>query len=432
LAATHTRAVNKGAHPKCALGKRSGGARWVVPKMGKANVRAEAQSSETKSSPITDEVAADLRERTQGSLVPQTLKEMEGNEELQRVTRELQEKGQKALTKEERAKRRRALEGLGLPNFNDQLKESSIEPLKHLPTTILQINIGLYCNQACVHCHVESSPLRTEMMTRETVDEVLRVLRNSKCVQTLDITGGAPEMNSEFRYLVTEARKLGVEVIDRCNLTVLSEDGQEDLVEFLAANQVRVVASLPCYSAENVDVQRGKGVFEKSIRGLLDLNAAGYGKEGTGLFLDLVYNPGAGFLPPPQAKLQEAYKAELKDCFGIVFNDLFTITNMPIKRFADFLSQKNEMESYMQLLVENFNPGAVGGVMCRETISVRWDGSLYDCDFNQQLEMDVPGKVRHLRDLEQVEDLTGAPIFTDSHCFGCTAGAGSSCQGATA
>mmetsp|Transcript_28506 Transcript_28506/g.47878 ORF Transcript_28506/g.47878 Transcript_28506/m.47878 type:complete len:447 (+) Transcript_28506:133-1473(+) len=427
---TDTVAAKKVALPKRVFAKRNGGTKRNSAKLGRGCVRAEAQSTETEG--ISTELAADLRARTQGSLIPETLKEMEGNLELQQTLRDIKEKGQKALTKEERAKRRRALEGLGLPDFNSKLKSSGLDLLKHSPTTILQINIGLYCNQACNHCHVESSPLRKEMMTRDTVDEVLRVLRNSKSVTMLDITGGAPELNEEFRYLVTEARKLGVEVLDRCNLTVLSEDGQEDLVEFLAANQVRVVASLPCYSSENVDLQRGKGVFEKSIRGLLDLNEAGYGKEGSGLFLDLVYNPGAGFLPPPQAKLQEAYESELKLMFGIVFNNLFTITNMPIKRFADFLVQKNELESYMKLLVDNFNPGAVGGVMCKDTISVRWDGALYDCDFNQQLEMDVAGPKKTLKDIDCVEDLTGNPIFADSHCFGCTAGAGSSCQGATA
>eukprot|EP00238_Polyblepharides_amylifera_P008311 CAMPEP_0196588764 /NCGR_PEP_ID=MMETSP1081-20130531/61663_1 /TAXON_ID=36882 /ORGANISM="Pyramimonas amylifera, Strain CCMP720" /LENGTH=380 /DNA_ID=CAMNT_0041911369 /DNA_START=178 /DNA_END=1320 /DNA_ORIENTATION=+ len=372
-----------------------------------------------------------LGQRQAGSLIPQTLEEMKSDPELQRITKELQEKGQKQLTKEERTKRRRALEGLGLPGFNEILKTSSIEPLKHLPSRIMQINIGLFCNQACVHCHVESSPLRTEMMTRETVDEVLRVLSHSPSVQTLDITGGAPELNSEFRRLVKEARALGMEVIDRCNLTVLLEEGQEDLAQFLADNQVRVVASLPCYSASNVDKQRGNGVFEKSIHGLQDLNALGYGKEGTGLFLDLVYNPGGGFLPPAQASLEVAYKAELKDCFGIVFNNLFTITNMPIKRFADFLHQRNELESYMQLLVDNFNPAAVRGVMCRDLISVRYDGQLYDCDFNQQLDMDVVSSKRSLADIKSLDDLNGSPIYTDSHCFGCTAGAGSSCQGTT-
>jgi radical SAM/Cys-rich protein len=200
----------------------------------------------------------------------------------------------------------------------------------------------------------------------------------------------------------------------------------------LVTSQVCVVASLPCYSAKNVDQQRGQGVFEKSIQGLLELNALGYGVDGSGLSLDLVYNPGAGFLPPAQATLQEAYKAELKDCFGIVFNRLFTITNMPIKRFADFLYQRNELASYMQLLVDNFNPAAVRGLMCRELVSVRWDGQLYDCDFNQQLDMRIPGGTQNISQVGALAELTGTKVFTDSHCFGCTAGAGSSCSGTTA
>eukprot|EP00241_Pyramimonas_parkeae_P006396 CAMPEP_0114251346 /NCGR_PEP_ID=MMETSP0058-20121206/15220_1 /TAXON_ID=36894 /ORGANISM="Pyramimonas parkeae, CCMP726" /LENGTH=416 /DNA_ID=CAMNT_0001365139 /DNA_START=105 /DNA_END=1355 /DNA_ORIENTATION=+ len=407
----------------------------VPPRIShRARARLSRVSSvpDSANGPLSEELAADLKKRTQGSLIPQTLEEMKNDPELQRIANDLQQKGQQQLTKQERTLRRRTLEGLGLPNFNDKLKATQVPPLEHLPSTILQVNIGLYCNQACAHCHVESSPLRTEAMTRDIIDQVLKLIRTSPSVKTLDITGGAPEMHPDFRYLVVEARKLGVEVIDRCNLTVLMEDGQSDLARFLAEQQVRVVASLPCYSAKNVDLQRGRGVFEKSIQGLLDLNALGYGKEGSGLSLDLVYNPGAGFLPPSQASLQEAYKAELRDCFGIVFNSLFTITNMPIKRFADFLYQRDELGSYMELLVNNFNPGAVAGVMCRDLVSVRYDGQLYDCDFNQQLDMRIPGPKQTVFDLESLDDITGTSIFTDSHCFGCTAGAGSSCQGTTA
>jgi len=276
-------------------------------------------------------------------------------------------------------------------------------------------------------------------MNREVADRCLEVLRNSPHIDTVDITGGAPELNTEFRYIVTEARKMGKTVIDRCNLTVLLEPGQEDLADFLADNQVRVVASLPCYSEKNVNMQRGSGVFDKSIQALLNLNAKGYGRDPK-LSLDLVYNPIGPFLPPQQEALEKKYKEELKTEFGIEFNSLFTITNMPIKRFADFLYRRGELQKYMELLVRNFNPGAVAGVMCTNTVSVRWDGQLFDCDFNQQLDIPttgnpIPGansKPLTVYDLKSTDDLQQVRIAIDNHCFGCTAGMGSSCQGATA
>jgi radical SAM/Cys-rich protein len=277
------------------------------------------------------------------------------------------------------------------------------------------------------------------MMDRATAQRCIDLLKEAGSgVRTVDITGGAPELNSEFRFLVKEARKLGLEVIDRCNLTVLQEPGQEDLVDFLASNQVRVVASLPCYSTKNVDEQRGGGVFDRSIKGLQALNAAGYGREGSGLILDLVYNPNGTFLAPPQDQLQGLYKQELKEAFGITFNSLFCLNNMPIKRYADYLIRRKELQSYMQLLVTNFNAGAANGVMCRDTVNVGWDGRIYDCDFNQQLDMgmrlpkSLGGAHPTVFTINSLNELTDAEIACDNHCFGCTAGAGSSCQGSTA
>ncbi|CAI5532845.1 unnamed protein product, partial [Closterium sp. Naga37s-1] len=298
----------------------------------------------------------------------------------------------------------------------------------------VQANIGLYCNQACQHCHVDSSPLRTEMMDHRTAERVVQLVSSCPSVRCVDLTGGAPELNPEFRYLVTEARRMGKEVIDRCNLTVLFEPGQEDLAEFLAANQVHVVASLPCYSADNVNKQRGGGVFDLSIRALQLLNGLGYGKEGSGLVLDLVYNPVGPFLPPAQAKLEEAYKSELMSCYGISFNSLFTITNMPVKRFASFLHRQGQLEDYMQLLISAFNPAAVGNVMCRNLINIDWQGALFDCDFNQQLALGLPPKPsaatnsplasppppppRTVFDVQSLDELVDRPIATAAHCYG--------------
>ncbi|GMH37539.1 hypothetical protein BSKO_05412 [Bryopsis sp. KO-2023] len=369
------------------------------------------------------------------SLIPATLDEMSNDKELQATLERLEKHGQQALTREEKLKRQRSLDNLGAPSFAKVISESSAKSLHREQAKIFQLNIGLYCNQACTHCHVESSPKRTEMMDRRTAERCIELLKKTNSIETLDITGGAPELNSEFRYLVEEASGLGVEIIDRCNLTVLLEPGQEDLAEFLAKHKVRVVASLPCYSEKNVNQQRGGGVFDRSIKGLQMLNDLGYGKEGSGLILDLVYNPNGDFLAPDQATLETAYKQELKDCYGIDFNSLFCLNNMPIKRFADFLIRRNKLEEYMQLLVDNFNASAADGIMCRDTINVGWDGRVFDCDFNQQLEIGVvkPGHKGFVTvfDIERVEELTGWKIACDNHCFGCTAGSGSSCQGST-
>ncbi len=293
----------------------------------------------------------------------------------------------------------------------------------------LQINVGKLCNQACLHCHVEAGPKRTEIMTSATVDRLLELLDLPNRVRAVDITGGAPEMNPDFRRLVVECRQRGLTVIDRCNLTVLLIEGQEDTAEFLAAQGVEVVASLPCYSEANVDKQRGKGVFGQSIEALRRLNALGYGKPGSGLVLNLVYNPVGPFLPPAQESLQADYHQRLYDDFGIVFNELFTITNMPIARFRYDLERAGALQGYMETLVNAFNPATVDGVMCRDQVSVSWDGRLFDCDFNQMLEIPAPA-ARTIFDVTSLDDLVGARIEVADHCLGCTAGAGSSCGGA--
>ena len=299
-------------------------------------------------------------------------------------------------------------------------------PLRRGALETLQINLGKRCNQTCAHCHVDAGPNRTENMTRETVDACLALLGRVGAT-TVDITGGAPELNPNFRYLVEECTRRGVKVMDRCNLTVLFEPGQEDLAKFLAANRVEIVSSLPCYSEDNVDKQRGRGVFEKSIRALQALNDLGYGREGSGLVLNLVYNPVGAHLPPPQEKLRADYRRELSENFGIVFNDLFTITNMPIARYARFLETTGELGAYMELLAGSFNPANAAGLMCRSTLSVGWDGRLYDCDFNQMLEIPA-SSARTVQDLAASPE--GAEIAVADHCYGCTAGAGSSCGGA--
>ena len=293
----------------------------------------------------------------------------------------------------------------------------------------IQVNLGYQCNQTCLHCHVNAGPNRKEMMVGETLELILQVLV-ARQIGTLDLTGGAPELHRKFRDLVGKATALGVRVIDRCNLTILFEHGQEGLAEFLASHKVEVVASLPCYLSENVDKQRGEGVFDKSIAALLQLNALGYGREGSGLTLNLVYNPQGPSLPPDQVALQAAYKRELFEHYGIVFNQLFVITNMPIQRFGSTLISRGQFNNYMLLLKENFSAANAGNVMCRNLVSVDWQGYLYDCDFNQQLGLALPGEGRpHLRDLLQT-DLQGNLIRVADHCFGCTAGQGSSCGGA--
>lgn len=307
------------------------------------------------------------------------------------------------------------------------LEISDFPAIRREKIDTLQVNIGYKCNQSCVHCHVNAGPNRTEMMNAENLALIPDVLRVRK-ISILDITGGAPEMHEGFRSLVIAARNLGVHVIDRCNLTILFEPGQEDLAEFLAGNKVEVVASLPCYSLDNVDGQRGKGVFEKSIAALQKLNALGYGKPDSGLVLNLVFNPQGPVLPPNQQQLEADYKRELFARFGIVFNNLFALANMPIKRFGSTLISKGRFADYMQLLKDSYSADNLKSVMCRSLVSVDWRGNLYDCDFNQQLELALPGPM-HLRDLLE-RDMRDTPIRVADHCYGCTAGQGSSCGGA--
>ena len=308
------------------------------------------------------------------------------------------------------------------------LEVTDFPSLQRAQTQTLQVNLGYRCNQTCVHCHVNAGPNRTEMMDDALIDLIPQVLK-ARDIGTLDLTGGAPELHPRFRDLVREARALGVNVIDRCNLTILFEDDQEGLAEFLAEQQVEVVASLPCYSVETVDKQRGKGVFDLSIAGLQKLNALGYGQPDSNLILNLVYNPQGPSLPPPQQALEADYRRELEEHFGVQFSQLFTITNMPIKRFGSMLVSKGQFAPYMQLLKDNFSEANLDNLMCRSTISVDWQGRLYDCDFNQQLELAVPGQTRTLKDLLEA-DLDGHSICTGDHCYGCTAGQGSSCGGA--
>jgi len=306
------------------------------------------------------------------------------------------------------------------------------QSLHRLAINTVQINVGKLCNQACLHCHVEAGPKRTEIMDRHTAELTLDFIR-AAAPQTVDITGGAPELNPSFRWLVEQNRGEGRHVIDRCNLTILFESGQEDLPQFLADQRVEIVASLPCYSEGNVTKQRGQGVYDKSIEALRRLNRIGYGKDGSGLVLNLVYNPVGAYLPPPQATLEIDYKRELGDNFGITFNHLYTITNMPIARFAHALRRDNKAEVYMELLASAFNPATLDGLMCRRQVSISWDGYLYDCDFNQMLDMKVGGgkpfRLGEKPSAELVRLLEQRAILVDSHCYGCTAGAGSSCGG---
>jgi radical SAM/Cys-rich protein len=294
----------------------------------------------------------------------------------------------------------------------------------------LQINVGYRCNQSCFHCHVNAGPNRREEMSAEVADAVLAFIARRQ-IATLDITGGAPELNANFRRLVIEARKLGVKVMDRCNLTILSETGQQDLAAFLSANRVEVVASMPCYLQDNVEQQRGKGVFDASIRGLKKLNALGYGRD-PALTLNLVYNPQGPALPPPQASLETDYKRVLGEQYGIVFNKLFVLANMPIQRFGSMLISKGEFDGYLQLLQDAHLDANLDGVMCRHLISVDWRGFVYDCDFNQMLDLPLTRGKRarpHLSDLLDA-NMTGNPVRVAGHCYGCTAGQGSSCGGA--
>ena len=319
------------------------------------------------------------------------------------------------------------------PSFAAALRDRGIGELRRDRVTTVQVNVGKLCNQACHHCHVEAGPKRTEIMPAEVADRVIDLLAASRIAEVVDLTGGAPELNPHFRRLARAVRASGKRVIDRCNLTILFEPGMEDLAAFLAEQGVDIVASLPCYSAANVDKQRGRGVFDKSIEALRMLNSLGYGRPGSPLALDLVYNPLGAFLPPAQGGLEAKYKEELGRLFGIEFHHLLTITNMPIKRFAHMLEREGRYAEYMSLLVNHFNPDTVAGLMCRSLVSVGWDGRLYDCDFNQMLELPAPGvggPPPTIFDVDGIDHLAGRPIATGSHCFGCTAGAGSSCGGA--
>jgi radical SAM/Cys-rich protein len=301
--------------------------------------------------------------------------------------------------------------------------------LRRAALTTLQVNLGYRCNQSCQHCHVNAGPTRRESMDPDTLALIVPVLR-ARSLACLDLTGGAPELHPGFRTLVREARAEGVRVIDRCNLTILSEPGQEDLAEFLASEAVAVVASLPCYLEENVDRQRGEGVFAASLAGLRRLNALGYGQPGSGLALHLVFNPQGGRLPPPQAALEADYRRVLAERYAITFTGLYALANMPIQRFAAVLERNGELEAYRTILRAAHRDENLAAVMCRSLISVDWQGDLHDCDFNQQLQLGLaPGTRPHLRDL-LTWDPCGAPIVTAEHCFGCTAGAGSSCGGA--
>ena len=313
------------------------------------------------------------------------------------------------------------------------LQESDFPPLTRDKLTTLQVNLGYRCNQQCLHCHVNAGPKRQEVMTAQTIDLVIDYMQRFP-IATLDLTGGAPELNPEFRRLVQAARAQGIQVMDRCNLTILSEPGQEGLAEFLAQQQVEVVASMPCYLPDNVDQQRGKGVYQRSIDGLKLLNALGYGREGSGLVLNLVYNPQGPFLPPAQQGLEQDYKRILSEQHGIVFNQLFTLANMPIQRFGSTLISKGQFDDYMNLLRDNFQAANLHSVMCRTLVSVDWQGHLFDCDFNQMLHLPMTkggGAPMHLRDLFDM-DLRGNQIVVLDHCYGCTAGQGSSCGGALA
>jgi radical SAM/Cys-rich protein len=310
------------------------------------------------------------------------------------------------------------------------LEQIPFPALRRRRLTTLQVNVGYRCNQSCVHCHVGASPHRTEEMSGEIVDLVLAFLARER-VATLDITGGAPELNPHFRRLVMAARDMGTRVMDRCNLTILEVPGQEDLAEFLTAQQVEIVASMPCYLEDNVERQRGKGVFDGSIRGLRRLNALGYGREGSDLILNLVYNPQGPSLPPPQQALEADYRRVLGERYGIAFNALYTLANMPIQRFGSMLMSKGEFEHYLDLLQHAHVEANLGNVMCRDLISVDWRGYLYDCDFNQMLDMPVrQGRRRlHLSEVTAAA-LDGRAIRVAGHCYGCTAGQGSSCGGA--
>lgn len=321
--------------------------------------------------------------------------------------------------------------GAHLPAFAQKLHETGLLPLRPTGLGVMQLNVGRMCNQVCKHCHVDAGPDRTEIMTRATMQQCLDALAQTT-IPLVDLTGGAPEMNPDFRWLVEQITALGRAVIVRCNLTIIVANKKyNDLPEFFARHRVQVVSSLPHFSAGRTDAQRGDGVFEKSIRALKMLNAVGYGVAGSGLSLDLVYNPSGAFMPGSQQGLEREFKQRLGREHGIVFNQLLTITNLPVSRFLEYLLESGNYERYMQQLVTAYNPEAAANVMCRSTLSIGWDGQLYDCDFNQQLDLLVaPTAPRHIRDFDEAR-LLARTIVVNQHCYGCTAGAGSSCGGAT-
>lgn len=316
-------------------------------------------------------------------------------------------------------------------NTSRHLEPTDFPAITRNTLEILQVNLGYRCNLSCTHCHVNAGPKRTESMDKAVMDQVLDFIEKED-IHTLDLTGGAPEMNPYFKYLVERARDMNVTVIDRCNLVILQEYGFEDLALFLADNQVVITASLPCYLQDNVDRQRGKGTFMNSLAALKKLNRFGYGRPDTGLQLNLVFNPQGASLPPEQQSLEQAYKKHLGENYGIVFNKLLALTNMPIQRFGSALIRKGRLNGYMQLLKDNHRPENLGNVMCRNTLSVDWQGYVYDCDFNQMLQLPLganPDSKTHLSDLDH-RALAGSPITVQQHCYGCTAGQGSSCAGA--
>ncbi len=314
-------------------------------------------------------------------------------------------------------------------SFDTQLGQAGLYPLHATGITVFQINVGKLCNQTCHHCHVDAGPDRPETMSLETAEHCLQALAKTD-IPTVDITGGAPELNAHFRWLVKQARSLGRHVMDRCNLSVLLLPSQTDLGAFLARHQVEIIASLPSYQASQTNAQRGDGIFEKSLEALRLLNGLGYGQPDSGLILNLVYNPVGAFLPPKQEAIETQFKKALRTKYDIEFNRLYTITNMPISRFLEFLIESGNYDQYMTRLANAFNPAAVAGVMCRHTLSVGWDGTLYDCDFNQMLELPVNhGVPSHIRDFDPTQ-LDHRRIVTRNHCYGCTAGSGSSCGGA--
>jgi radical SAM/Cys-rich protein len=323
-------------------------------------------------------------------------------------------------------------DNFSLVPFQEKLQQSALYPLKPTGIEIFQINIGKMCNQTCRHCHVDAGPDRKEIMTRETMQQCIDALKKNPQLKTIDITGGAPELNPDFRWFVEEIKILGRHIIVRCNLTIiLANKKYHDLPQFYKENNIEVVSSLPFYTQDRTDRQRGTGVFEDSIKALQMLNYTGYGKEGTGLILNLVYNPAGAFLPPSQQSLEREYKQVLVQRYGIQFNRLFAITNLPISRFLDYLLTSGNYETYIEKLVAAYNPAAASNVMCRNTISVGWDGYLYDCDFNQMLELKVSCKSKHISEYNN-DSLSKREIIIGQHCYGCTAGSGSSCGGAVA